>query len=268
MVRNGFELPLPDVVANSRHPKRPVLVFLLPHDVSAVWLDALSQIFVRHELFLARLAVDAPRRVPGVGALHVLDSVNKVGTTRCLALAQVPGAPELVSSHGAMIFDGLPDDRGLGEELLSPLTMQGQSCPIWHFLLAVSEAMLRWINCPVIVPALLLPRVIVAMCFPIKILDHRLFIHCLVRSGQLERGDKLTLLPQNLPVQALSIQDSGDKGLEIAHKGELVTIELNVFDEQSVQVGICMLTHRGQEKNLELSNKIQVELNFFAQKDK
>lgn len=96
----------------------------------------------------------------------------------------------------------------------------------------------------------------------------QLFIQCLIKNGELHRGDKLTLLPQNLPVQALQIQDCKEKTVQTARRGELVTIELNVSDEQSVQVGTCYLTHRGQEGNLTLSNKVYATVQIFGSKDR
>jgi len=91
----------------------------------------------------------------------------------------------------------------------------------------------------------------------------QLFIKCLIQQGRLEKGDRLSLLPQNLPVQALTIQDTRDRFTKAARKGELITIELNASDEQAVQVGSSFLTLRGDESHFALSNKLLVELQIF-----
>lgn len=62
-------------------------------------------------------------------------------------------------------------------------------------------------------------------------------IECKVEQGVIEVGSKLTLLPSYLPAQALSILNSQGKQIDRAFRDELITMKLNVGNEQQVDIG-------------------------------
>lgn len=109
------------------------------------------------------LSMDASGSIPCVGLLHVLDSMNEVGTSRHLTLAKVFGDSQEVGGNCPLVLNGFLDDDRLWEVLLWSLIMDGHGSAVEHLLLAETETVLAWVEVPVILPLFLLAWVEVAV---------------------------------------------------------------------------------------------------------
>jgi len=70
------------------------------------------------------------------------------------------------------------------------------------------------------------------------------------------------LLPQNLPAQIISLQNSEFKNTDEAKSGELVTVKLNIKDSNNIQIG-SVLSEREVPENLPVSKELKVDIHFL-----
>ena len=87
-------------------------------------------------------------------------------------------------------------------------------------------------------------------------------VQCLIKQGLAHIGQKLTLLPQNLPAQIISMQNSEFKNTDEAKSGELVTVKLNIQDSDNVQIG-SVLSQREVPQNFPVSKELKAEIHFL-----
>lgn len=86
IVCNALEILERDVLTNRGHTERPVPILLFANHISAVWFHRLAKVMVWNDLIGIGLTVDAPGCVPGVFTLHVLDTVDEIGSPVSLSL--------------------------------------------------------------------------------------------------------------------------------------------------------------------------------------
>lgn len=115
--------------------------------------------------------MDAPCGIPRIGSLNILDSVDKIIRSLCLALSQILRLPQQVGTHRPEILDCLFHDGGLRILLLHSLLMQSLRSPIQHLSLRVAEPVLCRVHGPVVVAHPLLARLEVTVSFLVKVLN-------------------------------------------------------------------------------------------------
>jgi hypothetical protein len=156
-----------NILSNGWDTKRPVLVCLSAHNITAVWFDALAQVMVWLHMGLSWLSMDASGGVPWVSRLHVLDSMHEVFSSIALTLTQVLRLTKDVRANSFLVLHCLLNDHRLRVLLLKSFSMESHCCAIKDSLFAISESVVRWIKLPVVIPLLLFAWSIVSMSLPV-----------------------------------------------------------------------------------------------------
>ena len=78
VISNTLEVLQRNVIADGWQSECSVPISFLSHNVSAIRLCGLAEIFVRFDLRCVWLAVDATGGIPGVLTLYVLDAVDEI----------------------------------------------------------------------------------------------------------------------------------------------------------------------------------------------
>lgn len=140
-----------------------MLIFFFPHYIAAVGLRRFTKIFVWLNLFFVWLTVDASGSIPRVLTLHILNSVDKIRSSVRLTLPQILANSQHIIGNCLMVLNGFFDDHGFGEVFLESLVMESHGRSVQDFLLSVAETVITWVEIPVVVSCLLLPRCVVAV---------------------------------------------------------------------------------------------------------
>lgn len=73
-----------------------------------------------------------------------------------------------------------------------------------------------------------------------KMKDPALVCHGKVENGTVRLGDKLTVMPANVPAQVLKLLDGKGRAVEYATPGENVQIKINVAEDEQIQRGFVL----------------------------
>lgn len=80
-----------------------------------------------------------------------------------------------------------------------------------------------------------------------------------VKHGELEVGQKLMILPNYLPAQAIGLYDNQGKSVNNIFCNSLGNVKLNIAHESNIEIG-AVITDRKEFKNVPVSNKFKVEI--------
>lgn len=163
IVSNTLELFIWDVLADGWHAERAMPVLIFPHNIPAVGFHRFSKIVVWDNLCIIWLSMDASGGIPRVLTLHILNTMDEIRSSVRLALPKILTDAQHVVCDGLMILNCLFNNHCFWEVFLQPLVVQGHGSTVEYLLLAVAEAVLRWIELPFVVSRFLLARVVVAV---------------------------------------------------------------------------------------------------------